>query len=71
LTHVCFEGITDVTYTDDHHPWFLKNLLADLMDDNTMSKQYEEPEQLMQSMNKFMQILVEATIPAVGSRGLN
>jgi serine/threonine-protein kinase SRK2 len=41
------------------------------MDDNTMSKQYEEPEQLMQSMNKFMQILVEATIPAVGSRGLN
>ncbi|AQK42005.1 hypothetical protein ZEAMMB73_Zm00001d024775 [Zea mays] len=37
-----------------NHPWFLKNLLADQMDDNTMSKQYEEPEQPMQSMNEFM-----------------
>lgn len=55
-----------------NHPWFLKNLLADLMDDNTMRKQYEEPEQPMQSMNEFMQMdLAEATIPAVGSRGLN
>ena len=25
----------------------------------------------MQSMNEFMQILAEATIPAAGSRGLN
>ncbi|PWZ36991.1 Serine/threonine-protein kinase SAPK10 [Zea mays] len=55
-----------------NHPWFLKNLLADLMDDSTMRKQYEEPEQPMQSMNEFMQMdLAEATIPAVGSRGLN
>ncbi|PWZ44642.1 Serine/threonine-protein kinase SAPK10 [Zea mays] len=30
-----------------NHPWFLKNLPADLMDDNTMSKQYKEPEQPM------------------------
>jgi serine/threonine-protein kinase SRK2 len=41
------------------------------MDDSTMSKQYEEPEQLMQSMDEIMQILAEATIPAAGSRGLN
>jgi serine/threonine-protein kinase SRK2 len=55
-----------------NHPWFLKNLLADLMDDSTMRKQYEEPEQPMQSMNEFMQMdLAEANIPAVGSRGLN
>jgi serine/threonine-protein kinase SRK2 len=54
-----------------NHPWFLKNLLADLMDDNTMSKKYEEPEQPMQSMNEFMQILAEANIPAAGSHGLN
>jgi serine/threonine-protein kinase SRK2 len=32
-----------------NHPWFLKNLLADLMDDSMMSKQYEEPEQPMQT----------------------
>ncbi|PWZ28870.1 Serine/threonine-protein kinase SAPK10 [Zea mays] len=30
-----------------NHPWFLKNLPADLMDDSTMSKQYKEPEQPM------------------------
>jgi serine/threonine-protein kinase SRK2 len=54
-----------------NHPWFLKNLPADLMDDSTMSKQYEEPEQPMQSMDEIMQILAEATIPAAGSRGLN
>ncbi|CAD6213630.1 unnamed protein product [Miscanthus lutarioriparius] len=52
-------------------PWFLKNLPADLMDDSTMSKQYEEPEQPMQSIDDIMQILAEATIPAAGSRGLN
>jgi len=49
----------------------LKNLPADLMDDSTMSKQYEEPEQPMQSMDEIMQILAKATIPAAGSRGLN
>lgn len=55
------------------HPWFLKNLPADLVDDSatTTSKQYEEPEQPMQGMDEIMQILGEATIPAAGSRGLN
>nr|QMT27197.1 serine/threonine-protein kinase [Avena sativa] len=51
-----------------NHPWFLKNLPADLVDDSTMSNQYEEPEQPMQSMDEIMQILAEATIPAAGSR---
>uniref|UniRef100_A0A0D9VWC8 non-specific serine/threonine protein kinase n=1 Tax=Leersia perrieri TaxID=77586 RepID=A0A0D9VWC8_9ORYZ len=54
-----------------NHPWFLKNLPADLMDDSTMSKQYEEPEQPMQSMDEIMQILAEATIPPAGSGGIN
>ncbi|KAF8673914.1 hypothetical protein HU200_048362 [Digitaria exilis] len=54
-----------------NHPWFLKNLPADLMDDSTMSNQYEEPEQPMQSMDEIMQILAEATIPAAGSSGIN
>ncbi|KAI4997916.1 hypothetical protein ZWY2020_053258 [Hordeum vulgare] len=51
-----------------NHPWFLKNLPADLVDDSTMSSQYEEPEQPMQTMDEIMQILAEATIPAAGSR---
>ncbi|KAL6893497.1 hypothetical protein ACP4OV_007595 [Aristida adscensionis] len=51
-----------------NHPWFTKNLPADIMDDSAMSKQYEEPEQPMQSMDEIMQILAEATIPAAGSR---
>ncbi|KAL6637280.1 hypothetical protein ACP70R_024852 [Stipagrostis hirtigluma subsp. patula] len=51
-----------------NHPWFTKNLPADIMDDSTTSKQYEEPEQPMQSMDEIMQILAEATIPAAGSR---
>nr|CAB3466330.1 unnamed protein product [Digitaria exilis] len=50
-----------------NHPWFLKNLPIDIMDDGTMS--YEEPDQPIQSMNEIMQILAEATIPAAGSRG--
>lgn len=49
------------------HPWFLKNLPIDIMDEGTMS--YEEPDQPMQSMNDIMQILAEATIPAAGTRG--
>ncbi|XP_062215194.1 serine/threonine-protein kinase SAPK10-like [Phragmites australis] len=51
-----------------NHPWFIKNLPADLMDDSTMSNQYEEPEQPMQSMDEIMQILAKATVPAAGSR---
>ncbi|XP_042458746.1 serine/threonine-protein kinase SAPK10-like isoform X1 [Zingiber officinale] len=54
-----------------NHEWFLKNLPAELMDDNTMSSQYEEPDQPMQSSDEIMQILAEATIPAVGTSGLN
>ncbi|XP_042464134.1 serine/threonine-protein kinase SAPK10-like isoform X2 [Zingiber officinale] len=54
-----------------NHEWFLKNLPAELMDDNTMSSQYEEPDQPMQSSDEIMQILAEATIPAVGTTGLN
>ena len=48
------------------HDWFLKNLPADLMDEN-MSNQFEEPEQPMQSIDAIMQIISEATIPAAGS----
>ncbi|GJN24070.1 hypothetical protein PR202_gb11783 [Eleusine coracana subsp. coracana] len=51
-----------------NHPWFTKNLPADLMDENTTSKQYEEPDQPVQSMDEIMQILAEATIPAAGSQ---
>jgi serine/threonine-protein kinase SRK2 len=53
------------------HPWFVKNLPADLMDDATTSSQYVEPDQPMQNMNEIMQILAEATIPAAGTRGMN
>lgn len=54
-----------------NHEWFLKNLPADMMDENTMSNQYEEPDQPMQSIDEIMQILAEATIPAAGTHGLN
>jgi len=49
------------------HPWFVKNLPADLVGDGTVS--YEEPDQPMQNMNDIMQILAEATVPADGARG--
>ncbi|KAG8098296.1 hypothetical protein GUJ93_ZPchr0013g35136 [Zizania palustris] len=51
-----------------NHGWFLKNLPADLMDDDSMSSQYEEPDQPMQTMDQIMQILNEATIPPACSR---
>ncbi|KAF7063744.1 hypothetical protein CFC21_070238 [Triticum aestivum] len=54
-----------------NHPWFLKNLPADLMDGPTASNQYEEPDQPMQNMNEIMQIMAEATIPAAGALGIN
>lgn len=55
-----------------NHEWFLKNLPADLMDENTMNKnQFEEPDQPMQSIDEIMQIISEATIPAAGTRSLN
>ncbi|CAO2815154.1 unnamed protein product [Amaranthus hypochondriacus] len=53
------------------HEWFLKNLPADLMDENAPNSQYEEPDQPMQSIDEIMQIISEATIPAAGSQSLN
>ncbi|KAL3525725.1 hypothetical protein ACH5RR_014097 [Cinchona calisaya] len=49
-----------------NHVWFLKNLPADLMDENTMSNQFVEPDQPVQSLDAVMQIISEATIPPVG-----
>ncbi|KAF8377494.1 hypothetical protein HHK36_030875 [Tetracentron sinense] len=54
-----------------NHEWFLKNLPADLMDENTMGNQFEEPDLPMQNVDEIMQIIAEATIPAAGTRGLN
>lgn len=41
------------------------------MDDDSMSNQYEEPDQPMQTMDQIMQILTEATIPPACSRSIN
>ncbi|KAK8268228.1 hypothetical protein V6Z12_D11G052600 [Gossypium hirsutum] len=54
-----------------NHEWFLKNLPADLMDENTMGNHFEEPDQPMQSMDTIRQIIAEATIPAAGARDLS
>ncbi|XP_050109111.1 serine/threonine-protein kinase SRK2E isoform X4 [Malus sylvestris] len=54
-----------------NHEWFLKNLPADLMVENTMNNQFEEPDQPMQSLDEIMQIIAEATIPAAGTNSLN
>ncbi|PKU79700.1 serine/threonine-protein kinase SAPK10 [Dendrobium catenatum] len=54
-----------------NHEWFLKNLPIDLMDDNAMSSQYQEPDQPMQNIDVIMQIIAEATIPAAGTHSLN
>lgn len=51
--------------------WFLKNLPGDLMDENIMGSQFQEPEQPMQSLDTIMQIISEATIPTVRNRGLD
>ncbi|KAI3669862.1 hypothetical protein L6452_41314 [Arctium lappa] len=49
------------------HDWFLKNLPANLMDeDKMMNNQFEEPDQPMQNVDNIMQIISEATIPPVG-----
>lgn len=47
------------------HEWFIKNLPED---DKTMSNQFEEP---MQSIDTIMQIIAEATVPAVGTRSID
>ncbi|GAA0146051.1 non-receptor serine/threonine protein kinase [Lithospermum erythrorhizon] len=49
-----------------NHLWFLKNLPAEMMDDTTLSNQFEEPDQPMQSLDAIMQIIAEATIPPAG-----
>jgi serine/threonine-protein kinase SRK2 len=54
-----------------NHTWFLKNLPADLMDGDSMSNQYEEPDEPIQTMDQIMQILTEATIPPACSRSIN
>ncbi|KAF9611423.1 hypothetical protein IFM89_032092 [Coptis chinensis] len=54
-----------------NHEWFLKNLPADLINENTMNNQYEEPDQPMQSVDEIMQIIAEATLPAPGTRSIN
>lgn len=54
-----------------NHEWFLRNLPADLMDEKTIGNQFEEPEQPMQSMDLIMQIIAEATVPAVGTHSLD
>ncbi|XP_038706824.1 serine/threonine-protein kinase SRK2I-like [Tripterygium wilfordii] len=54
-----------------NHPWFLRNLPADLMDENMMSNNFQEPDQPMQSDDLVMQIVAEATIPAAGIHTLD
>ncbi|KAL3843931.1 hypothetical protein ACJIZ3_001334 [Penstemon smallii] len=51
-----------------NHEWFLKNLPSELMDDNMLKNQFEEPDQQpVQSDDEIMQIITEATIPAAGN----
>ncbi|CAA3000738.1 serine threonine- kinase SRK2E [Olea europaea subsp. europaea] len=45
-----------------NHEWFLKNLPADLMDENMTSNRFQEPDQ---------PIITEATIPAAGTNSRN
>ncbi|KAE8667863.1 Serine/threonine-protein kinase SRK2I [Hibiscus syriacus] len=40
-----------------NHEWFLKNLPADLIDENSMNNQFEEPDQPMQSVDEITQII--------------
>nr|VDD37454.1 unnamed protein product [Brassica oleracea] len=54
-----------------NHAWFLKNLPADLIEESNTGSQFQEPEQPMQSLDAIMQIISEATIPAVRNRCLD
>ncbi|XP_010419169.1 PREDICTED: serine/threonine-protein kinase SRK2I-like [Camelina sativa] len=47
------------------------NLPADLMDESNTGNQFQEPEQPMQSLDTIMQIISEATVPAVPNRFLD
>ncbi|CAJ1932795.1 unnamed protein product [Sphenostylis stenocarpa] len=53
------------------HEWFLTNLPADLMLNNTISNQFEEPHQPMQSIEEITQIINEATISGAKTQSLN
>lgn len=53
-----------------NNEWFLKNLPADLMDEN-MSNQFDEFDEPMQSTDEIMQIIAEAEIPAAGTCGID
>ncbi|KAL6838380.1 hypothetical protein ACP4OV_031786 [Aristida adscensionis] len=68
----CGDPTTRITIPEiRNHSWFMKNLPADLMDDNSMSNQYQEPGQPMQTMDQIMQVLTEATIPPACDRSIN
>ncbi|GLT66215.1 hypothetical protein SLA2020_385940 [Shorea laevis] len=55
-----------------NHEWFLRNLPDDLiMDENRMGNHFEESDQPQQSIDTIMQIISEATIPAVGAHSLD
>lgn len=54
-----------------NHEWFLKNLPADLMDENMTSNRFQEPDQPVQSDDEIMKIITEATIPAAGTNSRN
>lgn len=51
------------------HEWFLRNLPADLMNENAMNQTVDD--RPIQSDDEIMQILAEATIPAAGSTTLS
>ncbi|KAK6152713.1 hypothetical protein DH2020_012352 [Rehmannia glutinosa] len=54
-----------------NHVWFLKNLPAELMDERTLSNQFEESDPPLQSPEVIMQIISEATIPPAGLYNLD
>ncbi|CAH2076949.1 unnamed protein product [Thlaspi arvense] len=54
-----------------NHEWFLKNLPADLMNDNAVNSQFDESDQPGQSIEEIMQIIAEATVPPAGTQSLN
>ncbi|KAF3534780.1 hypothetical protein DY000_02036634 [Brassica cretica] len=54
-----------------NHEWFLKNLPADIMNDDTMNSQFDESDQPGQSIEEIMQIIAEATVPPAGTQSLN
>ncbi|XP_009138252.2 serine/threonine-protein kinase SRK2E isoform X2 [Brassica rapa] len=54
-----------------NHEWFLKNLPADIMNDNVMNSQFDESDQPGQSIEEIMQIVAEATVPPAGTQSLN